>query len=369
MRIGFYTHYLDKYPKLAPSLYQIKLIENLQKMFRNIEIVLIHHKKSYHKIYKENEEAIIPKSPLLGEYFINKLNLDIIHFNAIPWSWRIFVNKIKCKKVVTVHGDIWWVEPELGYNKTIEALKRFIEPKVIKFFDRIIAVSYSIKNTLANYLKCPEEKIKVIYEGIDHSIFYPRTLEEVKMIKAKYRINEAYIFHVSVYSKIKNPNTLFKSFRLVKEEINGIKLVIAGNKWREKYEKKLNQYKLNKRDVIFLGWTPQEDLPALYSGAKVFFSPSYHESFGFPILEAMACGTPVIASNKYAIPEITGNAAILHEPNDYKSFANSIITLLIDETVRKKIKGKSIKQVEKFSWKNTAKETYMLYTEVINSDY
>lgn len=366
MRVGFYTHYLDKYPTHAPSIYQIKLIENLQKMFKNIEIVLIHHQTNDHKIYVENEEAIIPKSPLLGEHFINKLNLDIIHFNAIPWSWRIFVNKIKCKKVVTVHGDIWWVEPHLDYNKFTGILKRFIEPKVVKYFDKIIAVSYSIRNTLVNYLKCPEEKINVIYEGIDHSIFYPRSLDEVNMIKAKYKITKPYIFHVSAYSKIKNPNTLFKSFRLVKEKIDDIKLVIAGNNWREKYEKKLGQYRLNKGDVIFLGWTPQENLPALYSGTKVFFSPSYHETFGFPILEAMACGVPVISSNRYAIPEVVGNASILHEPNDYKSFANSMIMLLTDETIRKKLIKKGLNNVKKFSWEKTTKKTYILYNMLYN---
>jgi len=370
MRVGFYTHYLDIYPTSAPSIYQIKLIESLKKISKNIniEIILIHHKKSNNKIYSENEEEIVPKFPILGEYYINKLHLDIIHFNAIPWSWRIFVNRIKCKKVVTIHGDIWWVEPELGYNTTIEMLKRFIEPKVIKFLDRIIAVSNSVKNTLVSHLKCPKEKIKVIYEGIDHSLFYIRTLEEINEIKLKYGIDKPYIYHISAYSKRKNPNALFESFKRVKEEINEVKLVIAGKGWKERYEDKLDKYGLNRKDVKFLGWVNEEDLPALYTGSEIFFFPSFHENFGFPILEAMACGTPVVTSNKYAIPEVAGNAAILNDPYDYKGFATSIITLLKDEALKKRLIKRGIENVKRFSWDKCAYETYKLYMEVLEDE-
>lgn len=367
MKVGIYTHYLDINPKSAPSLYQMNLIKNLTK-FKDIEIVLIHHRKSKLNIYKEFEELRISKFPLFGEFDINSLNLDLIHFNAIPWSWRIFVNKIKCKKVVTVHGDIWWVDPQLDYNKISGVIKRFIEPKVVKHFDKVIAVSYSIKNTLVNYLGCPEEKISVIYEGIDHSIFYPRSSEEVESIKVKYGINKPYILHVSAYSKKKNPEALFKSFKLIKDELDEIILVIAGNRWQEKYGSRLIQYKLNKSDVKFLGWVDENSLPVLYSGAKVFFFPSYHETFGFPNLEAMACGCPVVTSNRYSIPEVVGDAAILHDPDDYKSFANSICMLLTDENMRKNLIKRGLEQAKKFSWKKTAKETYMLYKEVVNND-
>lgn len=364
MRIGFYTHYLDKYPTSAPAFYQIKLLEGLSK-FKNIEIVLIHHKRNPNSnIYKEYEEAIVRKLPYLGEKDINFLNLDIIHFNAIPWSWRVLVRKVMCKKIVTVHGDVWWVEPQLGYNRVIEVVKRFVEPKTIRYFDKIIAVSYSIKNTLIKYLKCPEEKIRVVYGGIDHKTFYPRTADEVEMIKTKYEINGPYIFHVSNYSKIKNPDALFKVFKLIKKEICEIILVIAGKGWKEKYEDRLNKYKLNKKDVKFLGWVDHKDLPALYTGAEVFFSPSYHETFGFPNLEAMACGTPVVSSNKYAIPEIVGNAAILHDPDDYKAFANSIITLLTNENIRRNLIKKGLRHAKRFSWEKTARKTYMIYKEV-----
>ncbi len=368
MRIGFYAHYLDKYPTSAPSIYQRKIIKSLSKNFKDIEIILIHHKKNNDlDIYKEYEEAIVTKLPYLGEREINSLNLDIIHFNAIPWSWRILVNKIKCKKIVTVHGDIWWVEPRLGYNKVTETIRRLIEPRTVKYFDMIIAVSHSIKNTLINYLNCPEEKINVIYEGVDYSIFCVRPPQEVEIVKMKYKIDKPYILHVSNYSKIKNPDILFKSFKLVKDNENEIKLVIVGKGWQERYRDKLNKYGLKKDDIKFLGWINQKDLSALYSGASLLFSPSYHESFGLPILEAMACGCPVVASNKYAIPEVASDAAILHDPDDYKSFAKSIVSLLTDKNMREKLIRKGLKQSKNFSWEKTAFEIFMTYLKVLKN--
>jgi len=368
MKVGIYTHYLDIYPTSAPSLYQMKLIENLGN-FKNIEIILIHHyKNSNLEIYKEFEEAIISKFPYFREKDINSLHLDIIHFNSIPWYLKMpLLNNITCKKIATVHGDIHWVEPELGYNKITEFFRRFEEPKMAKLLDNLIAVSNSLKSSLVKYLKYPEQRIKVIYGGIDHSIFYPRTHEEIEVIKAKYEIDDPYILHVSAYSKRKNPNVLFRSFKLIKNEISEIKLVIVGKGWPEEYEDKLNYYRLNKEDIKFLGWVDEKDLPVLYTGATVFFSPSYHETFGFPSLEAMACGTPVVSSNRYAIPEIVGKAAILHDPNDYKSFANSIIRLLTNENMRKNLIKKGLRQAKKFSWERTAKETYYVYKGVVNN--
>lgn len=367
MKVGIYTHYLDKYPASAPSLYQVNLIKNLSK-FRNIELILIHHKKSNLEVYKNFEDATVSRTPFLRESEINALHLDIIHFNSIPWSWGLFVKRLRCKKVATVHGDIWWVEPQLidtTYQKITGMLKRIAEPYVVKYLDRVIAVSNSLKNTLQWYLKYPEEKIRVIYEGIDHSIFYPRSNEEVKACKAKYKIDKPYILHVSNFLRVKNPDTLFKAFKLVKREISEIILVTAGNGWLEKYGNKLNQYGLNKKDVKFLGWVNKIDLPALYTGARVFFYPSYKETFGFPNLEAMACGCPVVTSNRYAIPEVVGNAAILHEPDDYLAFADSIIQLLTDEILRKRLVKKGMKRARKFSWEKNAYETLIVYKEVL----
>ena len=370
MKIGIYTHYLDLFPQSAPSLYQIKLIENLSKL-KNIEIVLVHHIKNNLYIYKNFDEAIISKLPYFGERDMNKLKLDVIHFNAIPCSWRIMVNKIKCRKVVTVHGDIWWVEPHLGYNKIPEFFKRLIEPRVVKYFDLVIAVSRSIENTLIKYLKYPEERIKIIYEGIDHYLFYPRTEEEIEIVKKKYKISNPYILHVSMFSKIKNPHALFRTFKLVKEKLKNlalrnIKLIVVGSGWSEKYKNKLYTFGLDEIDVMFLGFVNQVDLPPLYSGAELYFHPSYHESFGFPNLEAMACGCPVVTSNKYAIPEIVGDAGILHDPNDYTSFAESIVEILTNESLRKKLIRKGLKRAKIFSWEKTAEETYKVYKEVLD---
>ncbi|MCD6301610.1 MAG: glycosyltransferase, partial [Staphylothermus sp.] len=149
MRIGLFTHYIDKYPKNAPSLYQRDLIEKLVEK-TNLEVVLIHHRKYNLPIYRLAEEAMIPRLPYLREREINKLDLDVIHFNAIPWSWWPTVSKLDIPSVVTVHGTIHWDDVILNdYGTlTLRAMKRFLEKLVVRYVTYFTAVSNHVRDVL-----------------------------------------------------------------------------------------------------------------------------------------------------------------------------------------------------------------------------
>ena len=116
--------------------------------------------------------------------------------------------------------------------------------------------------------------------------------------------------------------------------------------------------------MVFTGWVPEEDKPTLYSGARALVFPSLYEGFGLPPLEALACGTPVIASNRGSLPEIVGDGGLLLEPDDLEGLAAAMQKLLSDDTLREDLREKGLAHAARFSWEKTARETLAVYREV-----
>ena len=362
MRIGIYTHYMDKYPRSAPSLYQAELIRKLIEK-TSLEVVLIHHRKSSLPIYELAEEVIIPKSPYLKEKEIDKLDLDLIHFNAIPWSWWPTIAKLEAPSIATVHGTIHWDAPHLDdYTPLIlRTVKKRLEKQVAKHITHFIAISRHVHDVLVDKLNIPSSKVEVVYLPVDHTIFRPLDDDIVQKVKAKYGIKSRYILHVSALSKKKNPEILLLSFYIVRKRIRDLILVIVGSGWNNRYIQKLiDKFNLQDR-VKILGWAPTEDLVVLYNGAELLLFPSLHETFGFPLVEAMACGCPVVASNAYAIPEVVGDAAILCDPYDYECFAESVLNLLQDSSLREEMVRKGLQRAKKFNWDEHVEKVLDIY--------
>lgn len=308
---------------------------------------------------KAKHVIISDKKPILWEVKLRKFNLDIIHFNLIPTKRRIFFPILNCKKVATVHGDLHWLKkPFVDYNQPHYRIRRLMEPWLSKFMDVIIVVSNDLKRRLVQHLKVPETKMKVVYEGVN-SAYKP--LKNLTHIKQKYHISRPFIFHASNLSPKKNPQTLLKVFsQLVKKGFD-LELVIAGARWASRYVKNtIEKFNLVSH-VKIVGYVPEQDVIHLYNTAELFFYPSLHETFCFPVLEAMACGTPVVASNAYSIPEIAGDAAILCDPYDYDDFSNAIERVLKDKKLKKEMIMKGLKNAKRFSWEKCAKETTKIY--------
>jgi len=145
-----------------------------------------------------------------------------------------------------------------------------------------------------------------------------------------------------------------------------VKLVITGKKgWHYENLFETVRHLGLEKFVVFTGYVEDEEAPYLYSGADIYTFPSIYEGFGLPPLEAMSCGTPVVASNTSSIPEVVENAGILLSPKDVESWVKAILRILRDDTLRKKMSADSLKQAKKFSWRKTARQTIEVYEEVL----
>lgn len=307
-------------------------------------------------------------SPSLAHLLFNKLhflsleiftgNLDVFH--SSDWTQP----KTKALKITTIHDLAVLKYPEAFSKKIISAHKRRLE-WVKKEADLIIAVSESTKKDIIDLLKIPENKIKVIYEGVDNN-FKPQSRNEIKRVREKYNLQKDYFLSVSTLEPRKNLKTSIRAFNALNNENKEVSFALAGRMgWGDL--KKMGIDKKNK-NIKLLGFIADEDLPALYSGAIGFIYPSLYEGFGLPVLEAMACGCPVITSSVSSLPEVVGDAGILIDPLDNWSLAKNMEKLLKDDQLRDKLIAKGIIQAKKFSWQKTAVETLKAYEEVFKQN-
>ena len=231
----------------------------------------------------------------------------------------------------------------------------------VKRAGKIITGSQSTKADIVNFLNVGEEKIEVTWFGVEE-IFHPVDDEKLLFFRKKYGLPERFILFVGTIEPRKNILNLVRAFHKLDRDMS---LVIAGRKgWLfEEIFKEVERLNLGER-IIFLDHIAESDLPLLYNAASVFVYPSLYEGFGFPPLEAMACGVPVITSNKSSLPEIVGEAGILINPEDAGEIREAIITVLDDDSLKREMIRKGLGRAKRFSWKTCAKETLRLYREV-----
>ncbi len=312
------------------------------------------------KLGKKNcEKKFYAFPPKILELIWNKIhashiesfigNIDIFHTS--DWTEP----PARCKKITTVHDLLVYKYPEYLNKRIIDNQIRKLA-WVKKESNLIIADSKSTKQDLIEYLKIPENKIKVIYLGVE-PIFSPQSKKKTDIVKDKYQINKEYLLCVGTREPRKNLSNIIAAFKsLNKKELL---LVIVGNVgWGRDIKESKN--------IKILDFVPKADLPCIYSGAKVFVYPSLYEGFGLPILEAMACGTPVITSNKGSLAEIAGPSIIV-DPADSEKIAQKISEIIrLSDAERKKLVNLGIKHTAGFTWEKTAKETLEVYEKAIS---
>jgi len=272
------------------------------------------------------------------------------------------------KVVVTVHDVIAVL---FGQDIPFFSRQYFARwmPFSYRFADKIICVSEHTKKDLMRHLRINEEKMVVIPEAAGEQ-FRPITDEKaISRILEKYHIDSRYILHVGTLNPRKNLDFLIKVFSRVHRLIPDVKLVITGKKgWHfDSLFELVTQLGLEKY-IIFTGYIEDNEAPYLYSGASVYAFPSIYEGFGLPPLEAMSCGTPVVASDTSSIPEVVGNAGILLDPKDTESWVKALVRLLRNVDEQKRYSDKSLKQAQNFSWRKTAQATVDVYEELLNAD-
>lgn len=261
------------------------------------------------------------------------------------------------KSVVTIH-DLSFFPLEKLYPRSRRFFKIIIHLSV-RFSNAVIAVSEFTKNDILCYIGSFTHKVKVVYEGADSRFQKAVTQEQVRKVKEKYKLPENYILFTGFLEPRKNLIRLLQAYSNIKTMINH-KLVIAGGNgwWYDKTYTKVTELDLQNH-VIFTGYVDDDDLPPLYTGATLFVFPSLYEGFGIAALEAISCGTPVLASQNTALPEVVRDAGIYVDPYNVKDISNKLI-LTTDEPTLQKLRSNCQKVSSLFSWKKAAEETLQI---------
>ncbi len=265
------------------------------------------------------------------------------------------------KSVVTVH-DIAFEIFEGIYTGYMNYYQKFVARFAVRFAKKVVTVSENSKQDLIKIYLTDPQKITVTHLGIDTK-FKPMSYEEVQPVLDKYNlVYQKYILFVGTLQPRKNIVRLVDAYQKIRKENHAEeKLVIAGQRgWL--WEPILKKIKMAAMDgAQYLDYVKSEDLPYLYAGAKVFTLPSTYEGFGFPPLEAIASGVPVVVSNVSSLPEVVGEAGVLVDPNSVDSIAEGLLKVLQDPNLRQQMIARGLEQVKKFTWENTAKKTLEVF--------
>jgi glycosyltransferase involved in cell wall biosynthesis len=233
---------------------------------------------------------------------------------------------------------------------------------------RILADSMATKDDLIREYGTPADKIAVVYPGRDESLHRVQDLTAIAATKTKYGIVDNYILYVGTLHPRKNLSRLLKAFAILNSRSahQNLQLVIAGRKgWLyDEIFAGVRDLGLAGR-VVFTGYAADADLPALLSGSRLFAFPSLYEGFGFPVVEAMSCGVPVVCSDTSSLPEVAGDAALLVNPMDTAALAGAMARLLTDESLRAALVSRGFRQAQRFSWEHSARQVLKVIEELI----
>jgi len=221
----------------------------------------------------------------------------------------------------------------------------------------IIADSQATKRDLTRNAQVPPGRITVVYPGHDPSFAPVREPARLNAVRERFGIPGRYALYVGTLQPRKNLGRLMGACAMLAREGDQVHLVIAGKKgWLHRSLFEHTRLLGLEQRVHFTGYVPQQELPALISGAAVFVLPSLYEGFGLPVLEAMACGTPVVCSNVSSLPEVAGDAAVLVNPLDTAGLARAIHRVMTDKDLRRDLAQKGLERVKGFSWEKAARQ-------------
>lgn len=373
MKIGIEAQRIFRPKKHGMDIYALELIRAIQQLdTQNEYVVFVKPDKDVclqssqnlkvvevkGKTYIDWEQIALPKA-------IEQENIDLMHFTSNTAS----VN-IKCPFILTLH-DIIYLEKFFSkgslYQVAGHFYRRWNVPKIAPKAEYVLTVSEFEKLQIQKSLGIKYTQLKAIYNAYNQNFRMIEDEEALEQVRKKYNLPCDFIFFLGNKAPKKNMKRVLEAYAAyIDQNLTPLNLVIA-----ESSENDIMQLltEINRKDIfekiILIGYVQHSELPYIYNLATLFLYPSLRESFGIPIIEAMACGTPVITSNTSAMPEVADDAAMLVNPFDVEAITQAIKKVLENKKLYNHLKYSGLNRAMAFSWENTAQKTINLYNDIL----
>ena len=344
------------------GVYTLRLTEELAKL-SNTDVILFSHREPL--VQPAGVETIISRAPQAHLFLqlklprlLKKHAIDLLHG---PNFYLPLTGKTP--KVMTVHDLSGVLHPEMHSAK--HRLSQMMFPPSLSRARRIIADSSATASELIGEYPDCENKIDVVHLGVSREM-RPASEARKTELREEYALPEEFILFVGTLEPRKNLSGLIRAFARIAADIPQ-KLVIAGGEgWKFSDIYSLASELGIADSLVFTGYIEDDELSALYSLADVFCYPSLYEGFGLPVLEAMACGTPVVTSNISSMPEVAGDSALLMNPESPVEIAKGILRIIGDDSYRKDLIRRGFVRAEEFTWEETARKTREVYLKALS---
>jgi glycosyltransferase involved in cell wall biosynthesis len=374
MRIGIEAQRIFRRKKHGMDMVALESVRTLQRIDKENQYFIFTNTGDDPDCLKESENVKIITFD--GSYPVweqqklpaqaKKLDLDLLHCtsNTAPISSPVPL-------VVTVHDIIYFEKHPLfasgytPYQRFGNLYRRFVVRRIFKSSRIIITVSYFEEKNILDQFPELSGKLKVVYNGVGSHFKPVSDQAELEKIKKKYNLPGRYLMFLGNTDPKKNSENTIVAFAKAMKEANLDYHLVVGDFDREivaRYLEKAGMQDYLSR-IHFPGYINNADMPALLSMADFYLYPSKRESFGIPIIESMACATPVITSNRASMPEVGGNAALYADPFSVDDLKEKIMQMATDGNLRKNLKTKGLEQARKFSWEESAKSLLKLYNQ------
>jgi glycosyltransferase involved in cell wall biosynthesis len=361
-------------PATGIYVYALELAQQLLAFHRDHNFTLFftqHVPPEFREFEGRFKAVMIPvRNEVLSKQFVmgawsNRLGLDLIHFPTFPPALACFRPTIW-----TIHDATAWLYPETMSWKGRSYFGR-LGALAARSSKAIITVSNESKRNIVEALRVPEDKVKVIYEGINPVFKRVEDAAELQALRRRYQLPERFLLSVGTLEPRKNLPFLIKVFKVLRDSYaaqpgrpeSQLGLVVVGRRgWKsQEIDEALGNAGSG---VILTGFVPREDLVGLYSSASALVLTSLYEGFGFPPLEATACGCPVVVSNRGSLSEVVGTTGRLLELGDIRAWVETLRMILDNPAASQPLIEKGRERMRRFSWKTAAAETLELYSQV-----
>jgi glycosyltransferase involved in cell wall biosynthesis len=309
--------------------------------------------------YPWSNERRIPRT--LSEHVYTPVRLPLSHIDIFA---TLMAPLVRIPRSVVIHMKTMHAfTAPASVSPLARAYRRMSYPRSVRIAEAVVINSKSLRSEVQKYLDVDPRKLRLVYESIDHELFKPGDADEARARIAPYGVSKPFALFVSTLWPYKNADGLLRAWALARNEAGDRQLVIVG-RGDDHYVARLRSLAAEldiASDVVFAGGIPLEDTVPFYRAADVLVYPSFNETFGLPILEAMACGCPVVTSDTSSMPEVAGGAAVLCDPKAPASIARAIIDAI--GSGRDRMRDAGIRRAAEFTWGATAASTLDVYRE------